>query len=152
VAQALAAVGDYSGTPDGRAARLLYFGDSDGLPGWYRGIAEAASGLSFVESVGDYRTRSSLFEGSDYANFSTRGQGGGGQGGNPAAGAGGSDLLGGALRNLSQPFAEALRKEGYGFDLGTYLARHGLGESQRPLIESAFAPLLDRRQNQGGPP
>jgi hypothetical protein len=124
---------NYSTTADGRAIKVLYFGEEAGLDEFGAKI-EAFSEANGFTQEGKFDIRS---------NQNDTGSIGSLEGGPlkiQGSAAGPSDLFRRSIDNILAPYAKAVAAEGYRFSTDRFAERFGLSDPEREYIRTALYP------------
>lgn len=122
---------DYSEARDGRAIRVLHFGDEAGLESLAVTLAAAAQAHGL--SLNHLHTRSDLYEAQDYRRNL-------GQGGDQAVRGFGPEVFRALVDHVVVPYTRAIGGVGYRFDADRYGARFGLDKDEVGYLKQKLAP------------
>lgn len=127
---------DYSEARDGRAIRVLHFGDESDL----RALADRMVAIATAQGMGinHLHTRSDLYEAQDYRRNL-------GEGGGDAVPGFGPEVLRGLIDHLLVPYTQAIASVGYQFDAKRFGARYGLEKDEVAYLENALAAARQTR-------
>lgn len=121
---------DYSEAREGRAIRVLHFGDEAGLEQLATIMAAAAQAHGL--EINHLHTRSELYEAQDYRRDL-------GQGGDQAVQGFGPEVFRGLVDHLVVPHVRAAESVGYRFDADRYAERFGLNDAEAAYLKSRLA-------------